>query len=72
MKANQSSLTRVLFTVLLQAMKDEPPADYKCKDKFLIQSAVIVSEFEDASLPELVSPAFPDWFDGWSNDAQRL
>lgn len=53
---------RMPLAVLLQGMKEEPPADYKCKDKFLIQSALIVSEFEGLSLPELVrghfSPAF--------------
>ncbi|KTW27038.1 hypothetical protein T552_02530 [Pneumocystis carinii B80] len=27
--------------VLLQALKEEPPLDYKCKDKFLIQSIIL-------------------------------
>ncbi|KAG5440611.1 hypothetical protein PCK2_000321, partial [Pneumocystis canis] len=35
-----------LFTreVLLQALKEEPPLDFKCRDKFLIQSIVITNE----------------------------
>lgn len=42
-------------------MKEEPPADYKCKDKFLIQSALVTSEFEGLSLSDLVRspPALP-------------
>merc|ERR1712098_1019742 len=27
--------------VLLQAMKEEPPLDYKCRDKFLVQSSIL-------------------------------
>lgn len=30
--------------VLLQALKEEPPLDYKCKDKFLIQSIVLTDK----------------------------
>merc|ERR1712000_79688 len=29
--------------VLLQAMKEEPPLDYKCRDKFLVQSVALDS-----------------------------
>ncbi|KAH8114739.1 VAMP-associated protein [Phellopilus nigrolimitatus] len=32
--------------VLLQAMKEEPPANAKCKDKFLVQSTIITAEKE--------------------------
>jgi hypothetical protein len=31
-------------TVLLQAMKQEPAPDAKCKDKFLVQSVIIEEE----------------------------
>ncbi|KAJ3025143.1 UNVERIFIED_CONTAM: phosphatidylinositol-binding protein scs2 [Siphonaria sp. JEL0065] len=30
--------------VLLQAMKDDPPLDFKCKDKFLVQSIVVPAD----------------------------
>jgi hypothetical protein len=32
--------------VLLQAMKEDPPADAKCKDKFLVQSVGITADKE--------------------------
>ena len=31
--------------VLLQAMKEEPPLDYKCRDKFLVQTVALEGEF---------------------------
>ncbi|KAF7544178.1 hypothetical protein G7046_g9841 [Stylonectria norvegica] len=37
-------------TVLLQAMKQEPPSDARCRDKFLVQSAPITSDKEFASI----------------------
>ena len=36
-------------------MKDEPPANAKCKDKFLVQSTVITPEKEGMALHDLVS-----------------
>lgn len=39
----------VEVTVLLQAMKAEPPLDAKCKDKFLVQSVPISPEHEFAN-----------------------
>lgn len=39
---------------MLQAMKEEPPLNAKCKDKFLIQSTMITKEKEDKSLQEIV------------------
>ncbi len=32
------------FTVLLQAMKEDPPLDAKCRDKFLVQSVIMQSD----------------------------
>ena len=40
--------------VLLQAMKEEPPLNAKCKDKFLIQSTLITPEKESLPLADLV------------------
>ena len=39
--------------VLLQAMKEEPPADYKCRDKFLVQSTAITPELESTNISNL-------------------
>ncbi|KAF4582246.1 major sperm protein [Ophiocordyceps camponoti-floridani] len=37
-------------TVLLQAMRTDPPLDAKCRDKFLVQSAPITADKEFASI----------------------
>ncbi|KAH6912907.1 PapD-like protein [Coprinopsis sp. MPI-PUGE-AT-0042] len=39
--------------VMLQAMKDEPPLNSKCKDKFLIQSTIITPDKETMSLQDI-------------------
>ncbi|KAF9190910.1 phosphatidylinositol-binding protein scs2 [Haplosporangium sp. Z 767] len=39
--------------VQMQAMKQEPPADFKCKDKFLVQSIAITAEREQLPPTEL-------------------
>ncbi|CAN8105635.1 unnamed protein product [Discula destructiva] len=36
----------VEVSVLLQAMKQDPPADTKCRDKFLVQSVLISGDLE--------------------------
>lgn len=41
--------------VLLQAMKEDPPADFKCRDKFLVQSTIISAEHESSSISVLWS-----------------
>jgi len=42
--------------VLLQPMKEDPPASYKCKDKFLVQSATVSPNHESlGGLPEMWS-----------------
>lgn len=47
----ESQLTSL---VLLQALKEDPPIDFKCRDKFLVQS-VSVSTDSEANLPSLWS-----------------
>lgn len=42
------------LSVMLQAMKEEPPMNAKCKDKFLIQSTIITPEKETVPLQEMV------------------
>ncbi|OLN86437.1 Vesicle-associated membrane protein-associated protein C16G5.05c [Colletotrichum chlorophyti] len=44
----------VEVTVLLQAMKQEPPADTKCRDKFLVQSVSITADKEFASIANIL------------------
>ncbi|UKZ75018.1 hypothetical protein TrVFT333_002690 [Trichoderma virens FT-333] len=41
-------------TVLLQAMKADPPLDAKCRDKFLVQSAPITPDKEFASIASVL------------------
>jgi len=40
----------VEVTVLLQAMKQEPPLDAKCRDKFLVQSVPLTADKEFANI----------------------
>ncbi|KDR82894.1 hypothetical protein GALMADRAFT_238530 [Galerina marginata CBS 339.88] len=40
-------------SVMLQALKEEPPLNTKCKDKFLIQSTVITPDKETYSLSDI-------------------
>ncbi|KAF9198514.1 phosphatidylinositol-binding protein scs2 [Haplosporangium sp. Z 27] len=39
--------------VQMQAMKEDPPVDFKCKDKFLVQSVAITAEREELPAAEL-------------------
>ncbi|KAF9929213.1 phosphatidylinositol-binding protein scs2 [Linnemannia zychae] len=39
--------------VQMQAMKEDPPVDFKCKDKFLVQSIAITAEREQLSPQDL-------------------
>lgn len=41
-------------TVLLQAMKQEPPIDARCRDKFLVQSVTITGDKEFTGVPQIV------------------
>lgn len=40
--------------VLLQAMKEDPPLDAKCRDKFLVQSVAISADKEYANVSSVV------------------
>ena len=44
----------MLVLVQMQAMKEDPPLDFKCKDKFLVQSVAITAERELLTANELV------------------
>ncbi|OJJ44742.1 hypothetical protein ASPZODRAFT_134852 [Penicilliopsis zonata CBS 506.65] len=43
--------------VLLQAMKDEPPLDAKCKDKFLVQSVAVKGDMEFSNVTSIFEKA---------------
>jgi len=45
----------VEIQVLLQAMKEDPPADAKCRDKFLVQSTAITPSVDHANVAEIWS-----------------
>lgn len=40
--------------VLLQAMKQEPPVDAKCRDKFLVQSVAVTADKEFTNISAIV------------------
>jgi hypothetical protein len=43
-----------MFIVLLQAMKEDPPPDAKCRDKFLVQSVLVTADKEFTNVGSLV------------------
>lgn len=43
----------VEIQVLLQALKSEPPADFKCRDKFLVQSIMITADREATNVQQI-------------------
>lgn len=43
-----------IHVVLLQAMKQEPPADAKCRDKFLVQSVTITGDKDFTNVQQIV------------------
>lgn len=45
--------------VLLQALKEEPAADAKCKDKFLVQSVAVSRDMEFANVTSIVRSLYP-------------
>jgi hypothetical protein len=50
------NITFVSLLVILQPFEDEPPLDYRCKDKFLVQSALVHShEYDSIPITDLVS-----------------
>lgn len=36
-------------------MKEDPPVDYKCRDKFLVQSVAITADKEYSTVGQIVS-----------------
>lgn len=51
-------------TVLLQAMKEDPPPDARCRDKFLVQTIAIAEGSDSANIATIVSSCpFPCLFE---------
>src|ERR1700678_2504679 len=50
--------------VMLQALKEDPPLNTKCKDKFLIQSTIITPENEALPVQAIVRSHHP-WRIRW-------
>jgi hypothetical protein len=44
-----------VHVVLLQAMKEDPPPDAKCRDKFLVQSVLVTADKEFTNVGSLVA-----------------
>lgn len=47
------------YKVLLQAMKVEPPADTRCRDKFLVQSVAVTADKEFTNIAQIVRQSRP-------------
>ena len=45
--------------VLLQAMREDPSPDARCRDKFLVQSVAITPERDMGNVTAIVSQDFP-------------
>jgi hypothetical protein len=43
-----------MIAVLLQAMKEDPPLDAKCRDKFLVQSVAVTADREFSNVQSIV------------------
>lgn len=78
--AHESAFTPCI--VLLQAMKEEPPPEFKSRDKFLVQSVAVPAEAEIHNVAAIVcdnihlclarSPANWDYSGPTSNKLQSL
>ncbi|EDP50071.1 integral ER membrane protein Scs2, putative [Aspergillus fumigatus A1163] len=55
LEASAQPLMGVLIsrTVLLQAMKEEPAPDAKCKDKFLVQTVAVTGDMEFSNVSSI-------------------
>lgn len=42
-------------SVLLQAMKEDPPPDARCRDKFLVQTVALSRDSDTTNIPAVVS-----------------
>ncbi|KAH2523967.1 phosphatidylinositol-binding protein scs2 [Aspergillus fumigatus] len=59
LEASAQPLMGVLIsrTVLLQAMKEEPAPDAKCKDKFLVQTVAVTGDMEFSNVSSIFEKA---------------
>lgn len=54
-----------LFIVILQPFKEELPLDFKCKDKFLVQTAPIHPSFDQQDIALMVRALYIVEKEGW-------
>lgn len=47
-----------VVAVLLQAMKEDPPPDARCRDKFLVQSVAVTADMEFSNVATIVCYIF--------------
>lgn len=57
-----TSLPDGYLLVLLQAMKEDPPLDARCRDKFLVQSVPISPDQDIGNIAAIVSVVLPSTF----------
>lgn len=55
--ATVDELAKCADTVLLQAMKEDPPPDARCRDKFLVQTAALAPDSDASNIPAIVGLA---------------
>lgn len=53
-KGTEKTPAYIKPAVLLQAMKEDPPPDAKCRDKFLVQSVLVTADKEFTNVGQLV------------------
>jgi hypothetical protein len=53
MELPTATMTSLTLPVLLQALKEDPPLDFKCRDKFLVQSVLVSSDATDANVTSM-------------------
>ena len=60
------------FSVLLQAMREDPPPDARCRDKFLVQTVTLSQDSDASDIPSIVCSSTALWgflayFSQWQN-----
>ena len=59
----RSILVLTCYPVLLQAMKEQPPPDAKCRDKFLVQSVAVTADKEFTNIGAIVRYTYLEGMD---------
>jgi hypothetical protein len=51
--------------VVLQGLKEEPPMDAKCKDKFLVLSVIVTADQDFSNIASIVRTSTPSFDTVW-------